>query len=93
MQFIITQMYSLSLSVIQVKQQKIWLRISCISSSSNLVIFQILFRIRQAVKIHLHNPCVICEHVFALVTLFVSIFAEIQLPSTCLPKRKIDDDC
>ena len=28
------------------------------------------------------------EHVFALVTLFVSIFAELQLPSACLPKRK-----
>ena len=45
-------------------------------------------RRRQAVNIFRHNPCGFLEHVFASVTLFVSIFAEIQLPSACLPKRK-----
>ena len=45
-------------------------------------------RRRQAKRIFPHNPCVFPEHVFALVTLFVSSFAEIQLPSVCIPERK-----
>ena len=42
---------------------------------------------RQAVKIFRHNLC-FSELVFALVPLFVSIFAELQLLSASLPKRK-----
>ena len=45
-------------------------------------------RHRQGVKILRHNLCVFLRHVLALVPLFVSIFAEIQLPDACLPKRK-----
>ena len=42
----------------------------------------------QAIKLFRENPCFLSEHVVALVTLFVSILAEIQLRSACLPKPK-----